>query len=173
MDELFKLVNWSDDGKLFLQPYGKEHYRLLSIISQILEPGSKILEIGTRWGASAAALAFNKSIHVITCDLENQMGEHEKPENVEYVIADGYDMLDNCHEYPFIFIDVDPHDGVQETKMIQKLLDMKYKGYVLLDDIHLNQNMQTFWDSLSSKIRKVDLTGIGHYSGSGLLIFSC
>jgi hypothetical protein len=81
-------------------------------------------------------------------------------------------MLDVCHEYPFIFIDVDPHDGIQETKMIQKLVDKKYKGYVLLDDIHLNQAMQNFWDSIPVTVRKVDLTEIGHWSGTGLLIFS-
>jgi predicted O-methyltransferase YrrM len=126
-----ELVNWSSDGKLFMHPPGQEHYRLLMLISQLLVPGSKILEIGTRWGVSAVALASNKSVHVVTCDLEDQLGDHDDMRNIEnisYVIADGYDMLDNCHEYQFIFIDVDPHDGIQERKMIQKLIDLNYNG---------------------------------------------
>lgn len=145
----------------------------MALVSKLLEPGSKVLEIGTRWGVSSAALALNKSVKVVTCDLVDHIGDREKFENVEYVIADGYDMLDNCHEYPLIFIDVDPHDGVQETKMIQKLIDLKYNGYVLLDDIHLNQDMQNFWDSIPTTVRKVDLTELGHWSGTGLLFFSC
>ena len=71
MDEL---VNWSDDGKLFMHPPGQEHYRLLRLISHVLEPDSKILEIGTRWGVSAVALASNKNVKIVTCDLEDQMG---------------------------------------------------------------------------------------------------
>ncbi len=173
MNDLFKLVNWSDDGKCFMKPPGYEHYKLLALISHLLEPGSKILEIGTRWGVSAVALSANKNVKVVTCDLVDQLGDHENlrnVENIEYIIADGYDILDACHEYPFIFIDVDPHDGIQETKMIQKLIDLNYKGYVLLDDIHLNQDMQNFWDSISVR-KKIDLTEFGHWSGTGLLIF--
>lgn len=167
------LVNWSDDGKLFLYPPGNQHYKLLGYLSSQLKPGSKILEIGTRWGVSAVALASNKKITVTTCDLEDQLGENHDDlrnvENIEYVIDDGYNLLDKCHEYSLIFIDVDPHDGVQERKMIQKLVDLKYKGFVLMDDIHLNRDMIEMWRWIP--VKKADLTRFGHYSGTGLLMF--
>ncbi len=169
---LYDLVNWSDDGKLFLEKPGHQHYRLLAYMSSQLKPGSKILEIGTRWGASAVALASNKDVHVTTCDLTEDRRRPPK-DNITYVIEDGYNMLDDCHEYAMIFIDVDPHDGVQERKMIRKLLDNQYKGIVLLDDIRLNQEMYNFWASIPlPDEHKIDMTSFGHYSGTGMLLLS-
>jgi predicted O-methyltransferase YrrM len=100
--------------------------------------------------------------------------EERRPpmDNITYLIKDGYDMLDDCHEYAMIFIDVDPHDGIQETKMIGKLIEKQYKGIVLLDDIRLNQDMYDMWTSIPlSDEQKIDMTSFGHYSGTGMLLF--
>jgi predicted O-methyltransferase YrrM len=172
LEDLVKLVDWNGDGKLFLDMPGNQHYRLLAHLSSKLKPGSKILEIGTRWGVGSAALASNKDVHVITCDIDECDPRVPKMDNIEYVKEDGYVMLDNCHEYAMIFIDVDPHDGIQEKKMILKLLDKRYKGVVILDDIRLNPEMFTFWTRIPLEDhQKVDLTTIGHYSGTGMLLF--
>jgi len=42
-----------------------------------------------------------------------------------------------------------------------------YRGWLFLDDIHLNTAMIRFWDSITEP--KEDLTAIGHFSGSGLV----
>jgi hypothetical protein len=47
---------------------------------------------------------------------------------------------------------------------------MDYKGYVFCDDIHLNHNMENWWQSV--KIEKYDITDIGHFSGTGLINFN-
>ena len=54
--------------------------------------------------------------------------------------------------------------------MISKLIEMDFKGILLLDDIHLNPEMQSFWDWIPVG-RKVDLTRLGHHSGTGAVLF--
>lgn len=165
----FDVVKWSDDGKLFMHPPGHQHYMLLSYISTLIPDGSTVLEIGTRWGVSAVALSTNPNIKVVTCDLEDQIANKPDIPNIEYLIKDGYELLDKHKDDPVMFIDVDPHDGVQERKMINKLIELDYRGILLLDDIHLNEKMNEFWNWIP--LKKFDLTKIGHYSGSGAVLF--
>ena len=61
------------------------------------------------------------------------------------------------------------HNGDFETEFVNYLTEIKYKGLVLFDDIHLNKEMQDFWDGL--KLEKYDITEIGHFSGTGLVNF--
>jgi hypothetical protein len=44
-----------------------------------------------------------------------------------------------------------------------------YRGIVILDDIHLNDHMNTFWNNITQK--KHDVTNVGHFSGTGIIIF--
>jgi hypothetical protein len=69
----------------------------------------------------------------------------------------------------FIVLDIDPHDGIEEINILAALSANDFRGIVLLDDIHLNQNMEQFWQNLPMK--KIDVTKYGHWSGTGLLIF--
>jgi hypothetical protein len=39
----------------------------------------------------------------------------------------------------------------------------------MLDDIHLNEAMINYWNSFTEE--KYDLTNIGHWSGTGMVIF--
>ena len=48
------------------------------------------------------------------------------------------------------------------------LIDNNWHGKLLLDDINLNQEMKNFWNGISHE--KYDLTDIGHWSGTGLVI---
>jgi predicted O-methyltransferase YrrM len=170
ISHLKKFVEWSDDGKLFEN--NGQHYRLLAYISSILPNGSKIFEIGTRWGVSAVALSNNKNVSVITCDIDDCIEDSPSVKdipNVTCVIGDGFNLIDEHINAEVIFMDVDPHDGVQETRMINKLIECEYKGILFLDDIHLNKEMNDFWNSI--QLDKVDLTQFGHYSGTGIVFF--
>lgn len=168
LSELKEFIVDSDDGRLFDRPCGDQHYRLLAYISTILPNGSKILEIGTRWGVSSVALSKNQSVHVTTCDIEDQ-ASFVKRENVKFIQADGFDLLEEYKDVDLIFMDVDPHDGIQEKKMLKKLSDIDFKGILILDDIHLNKEMENFWNSIP--FDKFDITQFGHYSGTGIVFF--
>ena len=63
--------------------------------------------------------------------------------------------------------DVDAGDGGFESELYAFLKRNGYRGWLFLDDIHLNAAMIRFWDSISDP--KEDLTPIGHFSGSGLV----
>jgi hypothetical protein len=49
------------------------------------------------------------------------------------------------------------------------LISINYKGYLLLDDIHLNFEMERFWGSITKE--KYDITNIGHITGTGVVYF--
>lgn len=168
LSELKDYIVDSDDGKLFDRPCGDQHYRLLAYISTILPDGSRILELGTRWGVSSVALSKNINVNVTTCDIEDQ-SMYVKRENVKFIQADGFDLLEEYKDVDLIFMDVDPHDGIQEKKMIKKLSELDFKGILILDDIHLNKEMESLWNSIP--FDKFDITQFGHYSGTGIVFF--
>jgi len=64
--------------------------------------------------------------------------------------------------------DVD-HDGTFEDLFYKHLLDIKYKGIMIVDDINLNAAMWRFWASI--KQTKTEITRIGHWSGTGIVLF--
>ena len=133
----------------------------------MLPEGSRVLEIGTRTGESAIAMKIgNPSIKLTTCDLEDNFNKFE---DIDFRKINGLDLIEEFKDAPFIFIDVDPHDGVQERVMIQKLKDVGFKGVLMLDDIRLNQEMFHFWNEIN--LPKIDVSLAGHYSGTGIVLF--
>jgi predicted O-methyltransferase YrrM len=162
----------------FLQePAGKEHHQLLAALSRQLPKGSVALDVGTYMGASAAALASNPDVTVHTYDIFDNLRWQAKSirdlRNVVIHVEDGSNAFtkENLDGVKLILIDVDPHDGVQEKVMIDKLLRAEYKGLLLLDDIHLNPQMQALWDWIPSNLAKYDATVFGHHSGTGVVLF--
>jgi hypothetical protein len=112
-------------------------------------------------------MASNPSNRVISYDIADFL-ECTTPANVEFKIGDCYldaDMLKS----PLISLDVDPHDGQFEKQFIAFLIANNYQGIVICDDIHLSPQMQDFWDSVT--VKKYDVTEVGHYSGTGMIIF--
>jgi hypothetical protein len=155
----------------FLKDYGVEHYKLLAYISNAYADQT-IYDIGTHYGNSSVALSVNPSTKVISYDIEPMRRLSKIPENCDYRIGD-FTKNPNIINAPFIFIDVDPHDGIQEKNFHEFFINIGYKGLVLWDDIHLSPQMQGWWDSVTeSNVKKVDLTDVGHHSGTGLLIYS-
>ena len=56
------------------------------------------------------------------------------------------------------------------TPMCDIRQNIKYKGYLMLDDIYYNDAMRNFWSSIVEE--KYDISNIGHHSGTGLVIFN-
>jgi hypothetical protein len=154
----------------FMSKSGQEHYRLLSYISQN-NNGIDILDIGTLKGCSALALSVNQSNLIRSFNVGNELDLNLLPDNVQFFIDDitkeEYQNVILGSKY--ILLDT-YHDGVFETQFVNYLISINYKGFLLLDDIHLNFEMERFWNSIT--IEKYDITSIGHSTGTGVVYFN-
>jgi hypothetical protein len=149
---------------------GKEHYKLLAFVASLF-PSQTIYDIGTHFGGSSVALSTTAH-KVISYDIVEMKQLIVLPSNVEYKIGDFRKDPDVLNS-PFIFVDVDPHDGIQERDFHSFFLESKYKGIVLWDDIRANREMHEWWSSIqeSDTIKKVDLSTLGHWSGTGMIVY--
>lgn len=144
----------------FYKESGQEHYRLLIEISK---DKNLIYDVGTYRGVSA--IAFSNAKKVVTYDVANLL-EFNLPSNVSYKIGDC--LNEDLLKADLIMIDT-YHDGTFEKKAFNYLVENNYKGLLMLDDIYLNDEMKSFWDSIT--LPKQDLTEIGHYTGTGIVYF--
>ena len=165
-------INWEE----FLGPAGKEHYKLLAYLGNQWN-GVELFDIGTHRGASALALSYNKANTVHSFDI-SQLYTLPKRENIEYHVADLFDETvragweDRLLASPMILVDIDPHEGTREWLFYQWLLEKNYKGILVCDDIWYFKEMRDqFWYKIPSE-SKVDVTELGHWSGTGIVRFS-
>jgi predicted O-methyltransferase YrrM len=154
------------DPSYFHLPGGREHYRLLMYFSSLYD-NKTLFDVGTNRGVSAIALSHNKNNKVKTYDVTKVLEKYPSIDNVEFIVGDSLNDKDLLSS-PFIFLDVN-HDGEYENKFYEFLVENEWKGILLLDDIHLNTPMKSFWERIVE--RKFDLTDKGHWSGTGLVIF--
>lgn len=167
----------------FNESPGKEHYKLIAFLAKQFPQNSLFIDIGTAEGHSAVALTANPTAKVITYDLLNRItsisatvgkqtiSNHPR---IDYRIKNCLSESEykNLKDSSLIFLDVDPHDGTQETQIVTMLLMVGFRGVVLCDDIHLNDGMKYWWaNGIPSHVKKVDLTAYGHWSGTGALLF--
>lgn len=178
------------------KPPGVEHYQLFIALSEQLKYG-KILEIGTHQGNASVALSYGKtignSINIYTYDIKNLLDKNPKQYFEKYGIIYKLENLfdpsirESNKEFilsmDIILIDIDPHEGILEKNMLDWLKENDYKGIILFDDIHLGlghtannyrsteNKMSDFWKNIDDKI-KIDLTKVGHWSGTGLVSFN-
>lgn len=150
---------------------GQSEYRLYAYLSTFFNE-SYILDVGTRTGGSAVALSHNPTNQVISYDLVEQGASSGiAKENITFKIQDFRD--DETLEWDkvsIIMIDVDPHDGVQEVEMMEFLKEKGWSGIILLDDIGPGwPEVQDMWDAIEEP--KIDVTDVGHMSGTGLVNF--
>jgi len=163
-----KLINFTLEHNpyYFHNQSGTEHYRLLMYVSTLYN-NEIIFDIGTNKCMSALALSYNKSNRIKTFDIVRILPENPIVDNIQYILGDSTKDND-LQKSPIIFLDVN-HDGEYEHIFYQNLIDIKWKGILLLDDIHLNEPMRNFWNSITEE--KYDITNIGHWSGTGMVIF--
>jgi len=171
--DLYPYIVWHENSKYFDLAAGKEHYRLLAWLSLALEKNEIIYDIGTYLGFSAMALSYNRTLRVKTYDLTNSIPSHHiGPQDRSNITVHLENILDSdfskINESPLIFLDTF-HDGVFETQFVDALTKIGYKGLLVCDDIHLNPEMKAFWDSIS--LPKLDVTLVGHWSGTGVVMF--
>tara|TARA_Y100000592_G_scaffold78503_1_gene123490 strand:+ start:567 stop:1157 length:591 start_codon:yes stop_codon:yes gene_type:complete len=150
---------------------GQSEYRLYAWLSTKFN-NTTILDVGTRTGGSALALSYNDKNKVISYDLVEQGASSGiKKDNITFKVQDFRedDTLD-YDNISIIMIDVDPHDGTTEEEMFEYLEEKGWKGLVLLDDIGPQwPEIEDFWNRIT--FPKLNVTEIGHMSGTGLVNF--
>jgi predicted O-methyltransferase YrrM/SAM-dependent methyltransferase len=153
----------------FLDTQFKEHYRLLAYLSTLYK-GQTIFDVGTLKGYSALALSYNPDNRVVSYDIEDlkELSHREELKTIEYRIGN---VLEDSRllKAPVILLDT-YHDGTFEALFYNHLKKNRYKGLLVLDDIHLNAPMKKFWSQIGEP--KEDVTDLAHWSGTGLVDFS-
>jgi len=162
-------ISWDE----FLGPAGKEHYKLLAYLSSQWS-NMELFDIGTHKGASALALAYNTSNTVHSFDI-SQLYPLPKCDNIQYHVEDLFDETvragweDRLLASPCILLDIDPHEGTREWAFYQWLVEKNYKGLLVCDDIWYFKEMRdNFWYKIPTE-HKVDVTEMGHWSGTGIV----
>lgn len=173
---LDNLRPWARDNLEFYAEAGQQHYRLLAYLST--QVSGTIIDIGTHRGASAIALSYNTSNRVLTFDIEDRapsIVDHRN--NIVRFIEDlTTPAIREKHrrtllESPLIFLDIDPHEGDREWAFLEWLREAGYRGVVVLDDVwHFKPLREKVWYRLP-RAEKIDLTSVGHWSGTGLVSF--
>uniref|UniRef100_A0A6C0K065 Methyltransferase n=1 Tax=viral metagenome TaxID=1070528 RepID=A0A6C0K065_9ZZZZ len=165
----------SIDSNEFYNAPGDQHYRLLGYLSQQFN-NSTIIDIGTHRGSSAAALSSNPTNTVHSFDIISKVQPHTIP-NLNLHIADLWDKdvraewKSRILSAALIVLDIDPHPGVMEYEFYEWLKAEGYKGLLLCDDIWYFKEMRdNFWFKIPSS-EKLDITCLGHWSGTGLISF--
>jgi hypothetical protein len=178
-------------------PAGEQHYALLFYLTNTYGDDRPVIDIGTRCVASALALAAGGS-PVHTFDLpdsgERFLAFRKKKENSwqEQVqrhgiyirffsvnLAEEKDMSIYLKDTWLISLDANhlPYSKPFERQWFLRLVEMGYKGLVLVRDIHAHEEMKKWWAELERSQKKLgfkafDITHVGHSTGTGLLDFS-
>lgn len=164
----------------FMQNAGREHYKLLAYISQQFQQSDniEIIDVGTVHGANALALSYNESVRVFSIDnFRKQIPEQDnvltplKRSNIRMWVVSPQAIMSKLLEAKIIIVDLEPHDAIHESDIINKLVIGGYKGIVILDDIYLNDNMKALWSSIPKHLKKIDATKYGHWTGTGIVVF--
>jgi len=186
--ELYKYIDWNTGHfRHFTDKAGIEHYKLLSYLVKQFPQQTIIGDIGSASGHSAIALSANPNVAVISYDIMDHFARFADQHMGKLTMKDHprvYFRLANCLEpneitiiknLPFLFLDIDPHDGIQEINIISELIKVGFAGIIVCDDIHLNAQMEDWWSvkmpAFFPQLKRVDLTKYGHWSGTGAIVF--
>ena len=174
-----------------------EHYcAILAHLSTYFND-SIIVDMGTHTGNSAAALSYNKSNKVYTFDITPteeaaELFKEDEYKNIIYII--GNCIENNWYGQPLgpfstnlseplksekeiflsselIFLDIDPHDGVQEPQVLDFLITNNWKGIMVCDDIgHQHPPMHDWWNSIELPTYTIR-NKYAAFKGTGIIVF--
>ena len=169
LTQLSNLIKNNEHRGYFLEKAGIEHYKLIAYISTMFD-NSNLIDVGTYKGNSALAMSYNSSNRVHSFDLKDFIDLHGLPVNLTHYIDNilNENYKDLILSSPFILLDTS-HDGTFEKQFYFYLKENNYIGYLLLDDIKLNEEMKEYWNWIEEE--KYDVSDFGHWSGTGLVIF--
>jgi len=185
--------------KHLLKSAGFEHYAFLNYISATYGDCRHFMDIGTRVVTSALALGSSKKSPVWTFDIpksrermkafrgktEEEWHKQIREVGVDIVfhnldlikisdvelkkfLGTWFVMLDTFHY---------PYTRPFEREFFQRILEIGFKGILVLDDIYFNDEMKKWWKELQDNAEEsgymtYDVTEIGHNTGTGVVDFS-
>jgi len=174
LSNLVKYVEFDEScAKHFLLPLGKEPFKLIAYLSTVLD-SPVLYDVGTDKGLEALALSYNSDKKVVTYDIYDYIPEdtnrdiRQKP-NIKRKITNVLNDIDDIVQSDLIVLDLKTYDGLIQSEIIDALSKNGYKGLLLIDDIKLSQEMWTLWNDIEHT--KFDLSDLGHWSGTGLVVF--
>eukprot|EP00798_Chlamydomonas_sp_ICE-L_P000899 gene899-5681_t len=156
------VCRWSSNFSFFELSAGEEHYRLLAHVARSVRRPT-IIDIGHFQGLSAAALSLATEKTVRSFDLISSLpSDPSVPTaihipNVRLEIGPNYmrDLPDHLRTSDLVILDID-HLGKSERDIFKVLEEAKFDGLLIVNDIHLNEHMQRFWDDI--KQTKYDIS---------------
>ena len=174
------------------------YYVILAHLSTYFSD-SVLVDLGTHTGESAAALSYNKSNIVYTYDIEHQAAAAQRVEeekNIRYIIGNCInDDWSGFAGFPgvepktdkeiflsseLIFLDIDPHNGIQEDKVLNFLIDNNWKGVMVCDDIGMGReegkqnahpSMRDWWHSFDIPKYNISKNYFAAGTGTGIVAF--
>jgi predicted O-methyltransferase YrrM len=178
----------TEEQRNWVRQWPGEHYRLLSGLVRALRP-NLVVEVGTFTGSGSLALvdgarANNNGGKVITYDIfpwgdipgtllrAEDFGSGELEQRIGDLGQDAYfsEQQTTLLSAELIFVD-GPKDSRFEPIFFSRLFELLSgsRHVVAADDIHF-LNMVPIWNGL--KVDKLDVTSLGHWSGTGLMLTS-
>ena len=163
-----------------IQFRAKEGYNYRTLIWLVQQyTGSVFLDLGTMRGASALALASNRSNFVkswdVSCRPRKRAGyawpRIDGYDNIEFIEGDAYiDSLEYARLADVIYLDL-AHDGVSELDYYRCLGIAEFRGLLIMDDINYKAfpRLHEVWVNEIERPKRELLWA--HYSGVGVVAF--
>ena len=155
----------------FAEP-GVAPYRLLAYFSTLFN-NQILTEIGVHNGWGSLALSYNERNTILGYDINlSTLNPRIPKERVNTRFYQGLaHKIDPLGLLSSSIIHLDAqHDGIYEQVVLDFLISRNYRGWLLMDDIHLNPEMEKLWNSIT--VPKHDITRYGHSTGTGLVTFN-
>ena len=172
--------NYLVNSNYYEEKSGIQEYRLYSYLSTFFNKIT-ILDIGTFDGRSAVALSHNENNKIISYDIFNHINNNHHQiytkKNISFNIKNVLDDLNEemIKNVKIVMIDIDHYETI-ETLIINKLKQLNFSGFIILDDITkhpdpvMNSCMNKLWDNITDT--KYDFTKYGHWSGTGIIVMN-
>lgn len=164
-----KDIFYPEDYDTLAEVNENNHYKLMAYLAQRLGPDAIITDFGTDRGRSAYALGYHGN-KVLSLDITNFRRNGGFPDNIKFSLDHYSSHIDHILQSRLISLDT-AHDGVFEKEILEFLAEHNWKGILILDDIHLNLEMENVWNNLITCKNKIDVTKLFHFSGTGLVNF--
>lgn len=179
--KLEKLASRPQIESFMMLQWPGEHHKMLAALVRVLKP-KRIIEIGTLNGWSALAMKeylpadgridafdimdwqqFAKTAFQPADFADGRLVYHVEDLADPAVAARNHDLLAAAD---LVFLD-GPHDGDTEYRMIENFRKVHFTNNPLFvfDDIKMH-DMMKLWRELP--LPKMDITSLGHYSGTGI-----
>ncbi len=179
LSHLAHFLQWNPAfQQYFVQETGKEPFKLLAFLSKAI--GGVAVDMGTLYGSSALALSYNEQTQVLTLDTKKQIPDGQdgqalitplKRPNIRMLVASCQAILPHAAKANLIVLDIDINLKTEILKVISELMYYKFKGILVLDNINVNQNMQDVWRNIPQTLKKLDVSSLGHHTGTGIIVY--